>query len=167
MLQLLVFVILAGGFVILQSTVLDFMAFQGNIPDFAFIVLVYYAYHYGSFTGMIAGFFVGLTMDFATLSPLGFFTLVGTLCGFIVGKGKETVQLDIVFLPMALVALAMIVKGIITLVLALVLGQASVVNVIFSLNYLISILYTSLVSWIIFILLRLLNGLVHRKTNYQ
>jgi rod shape-determining protein MreD len=75
---------------IIQGTLAENLAIQGIRPDFILIVLIYLALAYGSLTGVILGFVVGLLQDFyGPATSLGLNALCKSLTGFCVGLGKE------------------------------------------------------------------------------
>jgi rod shape-determining protein MreD len=117
-------VIFATAAVILQSTLIERIAFFNVIPDLALCVLVFSAYMNGTMTGQVSGFLSGLLQDFLSASPLGLNCLVRTLIGALAGVFKGALFLDIVFMPMLLCALATIIKAVIFFILHLIMGQA-------------------------------------------
>ncbi|MCK5007202.1 MAG: rod shape-determining protein MreD, partial [Spirochaetales bacterium] len=58
--------------VVLQSTLLHWVAVRGVIPDLGLIVLVFVAIRRGSMTAQLSGFASGVVEDVLSLSPLGF-----------------------------------------------------------------------------------------------
>ena len=90
---LLVFIL-----VILQSTLFYFIASDMVIPDFALIVVAFFAARRGMQEGQILGFFNGLAEDFITSSFPGFNALIKTIIGFLAGTIKNKMLFSLLFL---------------------------------------------------------------------
>jgi rod shape-determining protein MreD len=107
---------------ILESTVIDKIAFFGVKPDLALCILVYSAYINGTMTGQVSGFFSGLFRDLFSSAPLGLNCLIRTLIGALAGIFKGSFFLDYFFMPVILCTLATIIKALIYLILHLIIG---------------------------------------------
>ena len=114
-------VILCTIATILESTIINKIAFLGVKPDLALCILVYSAYVNGTMIGQVSGFFSGLCADFLSGSPLGLNCLVRTLTGALAGIFRGAFFLDFIFLPVILCILATIIKALIYLVLHLII----------------------------------------------
>jgi len=108
---------------ILQSTVFSYIAVFNVVPDLALCVLVFSAYVNGTMTGQVSGFFSGLFIDFLSASPLGLNSLIRTLTGALAGIFKGALNLDFIFIPMLLCALATIFKAVVIFILHLIMGS--------------------------------------------
>jgi rod shape-determining protein MreD len=73
---------------ILQTNILQLFSMAGMfpIPDFSFIVLVYFAFTQGAMSGQLMGFASGILLDCLSLSPFGFNAFVRTACGHSIGR---------------------------------------------------------------------------------
>ena len=111
--------LLLGGVVLLQTTVLDFVAVLGVKPDLQLILVVFLALRRGSMSGQIAGFVGGLLEDVVTLSPLGFNAIVKALAGFCAGLPFGLIRASAVVVPVLLMAGASLIKGLASGVLSL------------------------------------------------
>lgn len=105
--KVLVYLLTLFVSVLLQSTLLEYVAVYGVIPDVILIIILFISLKEGSKWGEIFGFFTGMLIDFLSLSPLGFFALIYCTIGFIMGLTNRNVSTDslltqIVFLIMAL-----------------------------------------------------------------
>jgi len=109
---------------ILQSTVINNIAFFNVIPDLALCVLVFSAYTNGTMTGQVSGFFSGLFYDFLSAAPLGMNCLVRTIVGAAAGIFKGQFFLDFIFMPMILCVLATILKAFIIFIVHLIMGSS-------------------------------------------
>ena len=112
-------ILLLGAAVLLQTTVLEFVAVFGVKPDLQLILVAFLALRRGSMSGQIAGFVGGLLEDVVTLSPLGFHAIVKALVGFCAGLPYGLIRASAVVVPVLLVAGAVVVKGLASGVLSL------------------------------------------------
>ncbi|MDR2602605.1 MAG: rod shape-determining protein MreD [Spirochaetaceae bacterium] len=116
------FILIAG---ILQSTLLSHMRpLLSASPDIALCILIYSAYLNGAMTGQLTGFFSGILLDFLSASPLGLNIFVRTLIGGACGLLRGSFFLDAVFLPMALSAVATLLKALIHFLLNILFAGA-------------------------------------------
>lgn len=106
--------ILCGSCVVLQSTLLHWVALRGVKPDLALIVLVFVAVRRGSMTGQITGFASGILEDLLSLSPVGFHALVRTVIGFLYGRMEGNIFLDPILVPLLLTIVATLLKGLLS-----------------------------------------------------
>jgi rod shape-determining protein MreD len=109
---------------ILQSTVLYRLAVYRAVPDLALGVIVFSAYVNGTMTGQLSGFFSGILYDCLSGAPLGLNAFIRTLVGALAGLMKGTFFLNFFFLPMALCAIATLVKALSLFILHLLLADA-------------------------------------------
>lgn len=74
-------------FVLLQTTITQYLAVAGLSPDIALIWIVYLALRRGQITGTVAGFFTGLVLDLLSGNDgmLGLAALAKTAGGFMAG----------------------------------------------------------------------------------
>lgn len=75
---------------ILQVSAFSSVTLGGGGPDVLLVTLVSLSLLRGAVTGAVAGFFVGLIVDVATLGTLGLTALLLTLAGYWVGRYGET-----------------------------------------------------------------------------
>lgn len=108
--------------VALQSTILGWIAIGGVRPDLALIVLVFVALRKGAMVGQVAGFASGIVEDFASVSPLGFHMLLGTVIGFLAGLPSGNLFVDPLAMPILLTVTATIVKGLVSGIVSALFG---------------------------------------------
>lgn len=167
LLPLVIYSTIASVFAILQTNVLIWLSINTVLPDISYIVLVYFAFMYGTMSGQISGFASGLVIDFISLSPFGFNAFIRTVCGHVIGRFKGAILLDAILLPMALVAISMLLKTIVILVLSPIIGSPSIIPRLFSLQGLIEFLFTIVVSPLIFWPLRGIHNFLQSKRAYH
>jgi len=113
---------LLAGAVVLQSTLLRWVAVRGVKPDLALIVMVFLAVRRGSMSAQLAGFVSGFTEDLLSLAPLGFHALVRTTLGFLYGLVQGSLAMDPILLPVLLTLTATILKGLLAALLVAAFG---------------------------------------------
>jgi len=141
---------------ILQSTLLSAIIPIGFVPDLALILLVASAWHYGSLTGEIAGFCIGLTFDIMSLAPLGFHSLIFTTIGFLFGKMQNSIAPGPIGIPVIAAGIATGIKYLMSFLLSLVFGLNSVGVRYFTLDSLYEFLANLVLSPLIFLLVALI-----------
>ena len=112
-------------FAILQSTLISKIIPISAIPDLSLLILIASAWRYGSMTGEIAGFFIGICLDAMGLAPLGFHAFTYTLIGYLFGRLQDNISPGPFFLPILAAVVATILKYGGSLLLALVFGLNS------------------------------------------
>ena len=140
--------------VLLQSTVLRFVAIRGVIPDLMIVFLAALALNGGSRIGQTAGFFGGLAMDAMSLAPFGFHAFTGSLIGFLGGLFKGNLAPDPVLFPLVSVALATILKRLVGAVLVAIFSLNPSLSVIMSTQTLVEIGYNAALAPFVFLLVR-------------
>ncbi len=100
--------------VVLQSTLLHWVAIRGVIPDLGLIILVFVAIRRGSMTAQLSGFATGVVEDFLSLSPLGFHAFIRTVVGFVYGLTVGSIFVDPILMPVLLTIAATLFKALIS-----------------------------------------------------
>lgn len=150
---------IAAGLIVLQSNVLHFVAIAGAIPDLALILLVFVANKNGPMLGQLTGFASGLVYDFLSLAPLGFHSLTRTVVGALYGKSRGNIFVDPILVPMLLVVVATLVKGILGALLSAVFLLDDVAGRVFSVSFLVEIGLNAFFAPFVFGLLKLIKPL--------
>lgn len=88
--------------ILLQTTLFQYIAIRGVMPNLAIVFIIVTAFMRGSPEGAAVGFFAGLALDMMFGNVLGFYALLGFYLGFFVGslnKGiyKENLLLVVFF----------------------------------------------------------------------
>jgi rod shape-determining protein MreD len=111
---------------LLQSTVLLSVRFEGVHPDIVWLLPIMAALLAGPETGAIVGFWSGLAFDLVLPTPFGLSALVGSLLGFSMGVATAAVDRRAVWLrPVAAVV------GSVAAVLGAIFGQQQMVQIDF------------------------------------
>jgi rod shape-determining protein MreD len=133
----------AKATVILFTVVLlQVSALWTQIVDVPLVALVCVALLRGSLFGAIAGFWVGLLIDTATLGTLGFSSLLLTLAGFWAGRYGETTGRDRSHAPFLSIAVVTVLTTVGALVLHYLLGDPAPADTLpkeFALNVLLTV----------------------------
>jgi rod shape-determining protein MreD len=100
--------------VVLQSTLLHWVAIRGVKPDVGLIILVFVAIRRGSMTAQLSGFAAGMVEDFLSLSPLGFHAFIRTVVGFLYGLTVGSIFVDPILMPLILTIAATLLKALVS-----------------------------------------------------
>jgi rod shape-determining protein MreD len=150
---------ITGGLTVLQSNVLSGFALSGVRPDIVLIVIVYFANANGSFPGQITGLASGVIRDLITLAPLGFHSLIYTAIGLLYGATKDKIFMDPILVPMLMVLVATLIKGVLGVLLAAVFGLENVLPSLLTTAFLIETGMNAVLTPLVFALLRVIQPL--------
>ena len=145
--------------VVLQSTLLHWVAIRGVIPDLGLIILVFVAIRRGSMTAQLSGFATGLIEDVLSLSPLGFHALIRTVVGFLYGLTVGSIFVDPILMPVLLTIIATLFKALISSLLVSFLSIPAEGFSVFTGPLWIEIGYNAVLAPFLFALLGLLKVL--------
>ena len=145
--------------VVLQSTMLHWVAIRGVIPDLGLIILVFVAVRRGSMTAQLSGFAAGLIEDLLSLSPLGFHALIRTVVGFLYGLTVGSIFVDPILMPVLLTVVATAFKALISSLLVSFLAIPAEGFGVFAGPLWIELGYNAVLAPFIFALLGLLKVL--------
>jgi rod shape-determining protein MreD len=145
--------------VVLQSTLLHWVAIRGVIPDLGLIILVFVAIRRGSMTAQLSGFATGMIEDLLSLSPLGFHAFVRTVVGFLYGLTVGSIFVDPILMPVLLTIVATLFKALISSLLVSFLSIPAEGFSVFAGPLWIEIGYNAVLAPFIFALLGLLKVL--------
>jgi len=103
--------------VILQSTLVPYLAVMSCKPDLPLVALFYLALRLGVMPGVYVGFFLGLGQDLFSQSVLGQIALAKSVTGFVIGLFNErVVRLDPITRGALLIAMFVLNDAIVMLV---------------------------------------------------
>ncbi|MBQ3782711.1 MAG: rod shape-determining protein MreD [Lachnospiraceae bacterium] len=91
---------------LLQTTVCQYFAVVGKVPNLLLIVVASFAYMRGRKVGMYVGFSAGILEDFVYGDLIGMNALLLVVVGFIVGMCSEIYYRDELSVPIILIALS-------------------------------------------------------------
>ena len=148
--------------VVLQSTLLHWVAVRGVIPDLGLIVLVFVAIRRGSMTAQLSGFASGVVEDVLSLSPLGFHAFIRTVVGFLYGLTEGSIFVDPIFMPVILIIIATLFKALISSLLVAFLSIPAAGFGVFAGPLWIELGYNAVLAPFLFALLGLLKALKPR-----
>ncbi len=120
--HMLIFALLLGLALVLESTVLQFVRVAGVKPDLVLVLVVFYAIINGSREGAFWGFMGGLAQDFLSGYYLGMNTLSLTVIGYLVGLGHTRLFRENQFVLAGIAFLATLAVEAIRYLLILSLG---------------------------------------------
>ncbi|MCK5735791.1 MAG: rod shape-determining protein MreD [Spirochaetaceae bacterium] len=133
------------------------------VPDIALLLLIAASWRYGSFTGEISGFIIGISLDALGLAPLGFHAFIYTLIGYLFGRMQGSVSPGTIFLPVIAAAAATFLKYGGSFIISLIFGLNSGASRYFSLNTVWELLVNLLVAPLIFLLVSYASRLFEGK----
>lgn len=148
---------------VLQSTLLDNIIPLNIVPDIALIMLVAAAWRYGSLTGEISGFLIGLGFDAMSLAPLGFHAFLFAFIGYLFGRMQDNIAPGSVFFPILAALIATIIKYGGSFVLSLVFGLNSGAIRYFSLDAVWELLINILLAPLVFFLVSVAGRLTESR----
>ncbi len=155
--------LIAIGFAVLQSNVLNPIAITGVVPDIALIVVVFLANKKGSLVGELSGFGAGIAQDLLSLAPIGFHAFSKTLIGYLVGKTQGKTFLDPIFLPILMVFVATLMQGVAASATAAVFRIEPAFSGVLSARFAVELAYNSLLAPPVFALLRFVPPLIEAE----
>ena len=160
--NLIIIIIILAAALLLQATLLERVAIKGVKPDIVLIILVFVSLRKGSMTGQLSGFISGIIEDLLSLAPLGFHAFSRTLIGFLYGLFEGNIFLDPVFMPLIVVAVATIIKAILSSLVVLLFSISTSGYGSWGLRLFIEVGYNALLSPFLFALLGFIRSLKPR-----
>jgi len=151
--------------ILLQSTVLKFIALRGVKPDLALIVLIFVSMRRGSMVGQVSGFATGFLEDVMNVSPLGFHSLMRTVIGYLYGMLSGNVFIDPFLMPIILTVVATLLKGVLAGIISAIFGLTASGFITFTGRIWIEIGYNGVIAPFLFALLNLFK--VFKQTDKE
>ncbi|MFP4363842.1 MAG: rod shape-determining protein MreD [Spirochaetia bacterium] len=151
--------------IVIQSTILRYVSFQGITPDIALICLVFISLRKGSQVGQVNGFIGGILEDFLSLAPLGFHAFLKTTIGFLYGLLKGAVIVDPIFVPILMVSVSTFIKTIISGFLIVLLNLDITVSGLFQYGFFLELGFNAILTPFLFALLGLVP--IYKKTRQE
>ncbi|GFN22603.1 rod shape-determining protein MreD [Thermanaeromonas sp. C210] len=105
------------GALILEATLMEFFKIAGVKPDLLLILLLFYALETGAGRGAVVGLLYGLMEDLYVGRLLGFNALIKMLLGYLLGWGRDRLNVDNPWVPVSLAWGASLAAGVMFLLL--------------------------------------------------
>lgn len=128
--KILTILILSVLLLILDNTLMPFIAINGVYPSLLFVFSVCYSIINGSWSAIFIGVFAGLLQDVYLVNGLGINMLLNMVICLIAAKVGKTIFKDKVIIPVIACFLLSILKGILMFVILYVIGQRMNVRII-------------------------------------
>ncbi len=106
MLRLITFFIILLLDIVLQSTLFQYLEVFSSLPNTTLILIISYSLLRPDVEGCLFGFFAGLLFDIILSPFLGFFSLFGTIIGFIAGKPFSNMYRESLLPPIVITGVA-------------------------------------------------------------
>lgn len=142
---------------LLQCTVFRALDFGGIVPNLLIILTSSFGFMRGEKTGMIIGFFCGILSDIFFGEALGLYALILMYIGYMNGKFSRVFYPEDIKLPAALIVASDFCYGFVCYVLFFLLRGRLAFGYYFMNVILPEIVYTAVVTIIIYPLILLLN----------
>ncbi|MCI8363875.1 MAG: rod shape-determining protein MreD [Eubacterium sp.] len=149
-------VIIFIGF-ILQTTALHAIELADVVPNILLILTVCYSYMRGRTSGLLTGFLCGLLLDMQFGNVIGLYAFVFMTIGFLCGYCQKIYFTDNYILPCVLVGISDLFYGIYYYVTEFLVRGRLYLGFAFTSVILPEIIYTLIVSVLIFRLLNILE----------
>jgi len=94
MLRTLYFLALVLGFILLQTTALNFIAINGIKPDLVLVVVILNGFLRGTREGAFLGFVAGVMQDLVSGGYFGLYALTNMTAGYLGGLGEGRLYRD-------------------------------------------------------------------------
>ena len=146
-------IILFFPLLIIQTTVIPFIAVRGIVPDLIVILLVFYTLRNGQVYGTVLGFIYGFLFDLITGSLLGSTMLSKTLAGFVAGYFYNENKQDIYFKSMSfslIVLLCSVLDSVVNSFFSIVDLNTNIIKLFFE-HGMLPAIYTGILSLIVIV----------------
>ena len=124
-----------------------------TLPDFGFIVLVFFSIYLGPVYGAVLGFLSGLSLDILSISPLGFHSAIILSIGYIYGKIKGKIFVDPIIVPIVIIAVSLFLKTFFGYLVLLLVNDQQMVGFFYS-NYWRKFFFSCISAPFIYLILR-------------
>lgn len=107
----------------IQTTWLRNGLFWGVIPDLALLLILWVSYNNKGLEGCITAFLSGIVCDLLSSAPLGYTSFLYILPAYAVSFARKVVDMDRFILPVLLGFSSTLLKGVASMMLALIFGR--------------------------------------------
>lgn len=149
--------------VLFQSTLAQHVAVYGVVPDIALIIILFVSLKKGSKVGELTGFLGGSLVDFLSLAPLGFHGLIYCIIGFFAGLTDKNISTESLLTQVLFIVASIFVKYVLATLLVVLFSIETTSFTLLSQSFFIELLYTTLLTPLIFGVANKVFFLTHRK----
>ena len=149
--------------VLLQSTVMSFIAIYDIIPDLVMVIVIFISLKTGSLKGEISGFAGGLLIDFLSLAPLGFHCIIYAVVGFITGLTEKNVSTESILTQFLFIMIGLVCKYLISSLIIVVFSVETTSFFLMGRHFFLELAYTILITPLIFAVANRIFSLTHKK----
>ena len=149
--------------VLLQSTLLSFIAIYDIIPDLVLVIVLFMSLKEGSLKGEITGFAGGIFVDFLSLAPLGFHSIIYGLIGFISGLTQKNVSTESILTQFLFIFISMICKYLVSSLIIVVFSVETTSFMLMGRHFFLELAYTMLITPLIFAMANRVYSATHKK----
>ncbi|MGY0372639.1 rod shape-determining protein MreD [Clostridium sp. JNZ J1-5] len=128
--KILTILILSVLFLILDNTLMPFIAIKGVYPSLLFVFAICYSIINESWSAIFIAVLTGLLQDIYLINGLGINMLLNMLICLIAAKVGKTIFKDKVIIPVIACFLLSILKGVLMFIILYVVGQRINIRVI-------------------------------------
>ncbi len=155
-------IIVILGF-LLQTTVFQALKLANVAPNILLTLTVCYAYLRGRSSGVVIGFFCGLLLDMMYGDVIGLYAFILMTIGFLCGYCRKIYFTDNYILPCTLVGISNLLYGIFCFVTGFLVRGRLTFGYSFTKIILPEMVYTLLISIVIYHFLNMLEKVVSEK----
>lgn len=153
--------VLVLALTVLQTTWLQVAAIYSVVPDLPLIVLVYISFKNTTPQGQLVGFISGFFQDSISVMPLGTTSFIRTMVAFAFNSFSGKFYIDKLLMPLLFGSVAVLMKAVCTEILFVFFSKFNVLSYSFlSRTLWIEVVYTAVLTPIVFFLLGLLDRLL-------
>ncbi len=142
--------------IVLQSTLFQLLSVWNVRPDICLMIIIFVALQRGPMAGMLTGFTAGLMEGFFT-PPFGFFALIKTIIGYVLGRFEGILSIDSFVMKILLVIGATLVEGTLRGFGHLIFGFSGPPFFIFVAGVLLECAYNAVLAPFVFFILKIMK----------
>ncbi len=141
---------------VLQTSVLPFVALQGISPNLLIVVTASYGFMFGDRKGLAIGFVCGLLGDICFGPLIGFRAGVYAAVGFLSGKFQKVLYVEDLAFPLSLIAVCDLISGLLMYVFMFMLRNRLFFRTFLTKRMLPEMIYTIIAAVFLYPVLRVL-----------
>lgn len=145
---------------LMASNLMQYIGIYGIIPDLFLILVVFNGIYFGSMYAMIFGFSAGLALDISSFHLFGFYALIYCIIGYLTSIPEKKIDFKNPITSGILVFIFLLIKAFLFLIIASVFLKPEQIVAYFTKNFFIELIYTVIVSIVIFFIYEKINNLL-------